>query len=171
MERGSLSKRGFKIARSHIISIGGVRYIRQFWGASATERFANLALDLPKVRYIRQICIAIIIFLVASIGGVRNRRQKRRGAVSRKVTRCGIKIARSHSSSIGVVRYIRQICIIIIRFFVASIGEVCNCRQKKGVDGWCQNRSVALGSVKCVTIVKNIGSMGGVKIARSHLDR
>ena len=38
-------------------------------------------------------------------------------------------------------------------------------------DGWRQNRSVALRSVKCVTVVINKGSMGGVKIARSHLDR
>ena len=109
MGRGSLSECGVKIARSHIISIGGVRYIRQIWGASATERFTILGLDWPKVQYIRQICIAIIIFFVASIGEVCNCRQKQRVAVSRKVSRCGIKIARSHSSSIGVVRYIRQI--------------------------------------------------------------
>ena len=53
------------------------------------------------------------------------------------------------------VRYIRQICIVIIRIYVASIGEVRNSRQKQGVDGWCQNRSFAHRSVKCVIVVKN----------------
>ena len=38
-------------------------------------------------------------------------------------------------------------------------------------DGWRQNRSFALRSEKCVTVVKNKGSMDGVTIARSHFDR
>ena len=171
MGRGSLSKRGFKIARSHIISIGGVRYIRQFWGASATERFANLALDLPKVRYIRQICIAIIIFFVASIGEVCNCRQKQRVAVSRKVSRYGIKIAWSHSSSIGAVRYIRQIwdAHATERFAIlAWIGQKCDTFAKFALSllGF-----LLLQSVKCVTVVKINGAMGGAKIARSQIDR
>ena len=52
-----------------------MRYIRQIWEARATERFAILGLDWPKVRYIRQICITIISFFAASIGEVRNCRQ------------------------------------------------------------------------------------------------
>ena len=36
---------------------------------------------------------------------------------------------------------------------------------------WCQNRSLAHRSVKCVTVIKIKGAMGGAKIARSHIDR
>ena len=38
-----------------------------------------------------------------------------------------------------------------------SIGEVCNCRHKRRVDGWHHNRSVALRSAKCVTVVASFG--------------
>ena len=66
-----------------------MRYIRKIWAVRATERIANLALGLPKVRYSRQIRIKIISFIAASIGEVRNCRQIK-GAMG------GAKIARSH---------------------------------------------------------------------------
>ena len=117
-------------------------------GCACDRAICDFGLDLQKMRYIRQICIIIIRFFVASIGEVCNCRQKQGvdWVVSKSIAR-------------------------------TSIGEVRNCRQNQGGDGWCenrsvahrsvkvcnsrqktrwyQNRSVAPRSVKCVTVVKN----------------
>ena len=73
--------------------------------ARATERFAMMAFGWPKVGYIRQNCITMISFFAASIGEVCNCRQKQGRDVSRKVNKCGVKITRSHITSIGTIAF------------------------------------------------------------------
>ena len=48
-EGAALSKGGVKIARSHTISIGGLRYIRKIWGDVRPSDFEFWGLGLMKI--------------------------------------------------------------------------------------------------------------------------
>ena len=107
-----------------------------------------------------------LLLFAASIGEVCNCRQNQGVNVSMKDGKSCIKIARSRITSIGEVRYIRQIL-----GARATERFVRNCRQKTS-GRWVVSKSISRTSIGEVRSCRqNRGAMGGIEIARSHLER
>ena len=93
----------------------------------------GLSKKVPKVQYIRQNCIQIISFVAASIGEVRNYRQKQGWLVVSKSlgrtpsTSIHDRWSAIHSPNLGS-NATERLSVLV----AASIGEVRNCRQTQG---------------------------------------